>query len=286
MMGGLANRMFQYSYALYLATKGYNVYNDNNYKPTKWRMEDIAWDKIFPFAEIRQANKFRIWIYGGGYDLVSKARRKLNLTYKYYPAPTAFTCPSQDEIDGNNYFAGIMHDVAVVSSVKSELLKRFSFSEFEDVQNQQLKQELESCNSVSIHVRKGKDYLIRDVYAGTCDVGYYRDAINYIKKHVTSPKFYLFTDNIEWVKDNMKELLEEAKVIDWNPSVGWGNHFDMQLMSHAKHNIIANSTYSWWGAFLNQHNNKIVIGPKQWFSKTSPSFIHNGKALMPEWVAL
>lgn len=74
---------------------------------------------------------------------------------------------------------------------------------------------------------------------------------------VAVPKFYVFTDNPDWVRENFKDI--EYTLVEGNPASGWGSHFDMQLMSVCKHNIISNSTYSWWSAFLNAHPQKIVV---------------------------
>ena len=77
----------------------------------------------------------------------------------------------------------------------------------------------------------------------------------------------MFCDNKQWVKDNFGWL--DYTLVDGNPGVGYGCHFDIQLMSQCRHNIISNSTYSWWGAYLNSHDDKIVILPKVWFNPSS-----------------
>ena len=113
-------------------------------------------------------------------------------------------------------------------------------------------------------VEKGKDYMKREIFANTCPLEYYLKAVDIIKDRVEDPVFYVFTDNPDWVKENLKGI--DYTLVEDNPAIGWGNHFDMQLMSCCKHNIIANSTYSWWGAFLNDNPNKIVIEPRYWFN--------------------
>ena len=87
---------------------------------------------------------------------------------------------------------------------------------------------------------------------------YYRNAIAYMKNHLVNPRFFVFADNKEWVKEYFTGF--EYTLVDGNPGDGWGSHFDMQLMSLCKHNIISNSTYSWWGAYLNGDNG-VVITP-------------------------
>lgn len=122
-----------------------------------------------------------------------------------------------------------------------------------------------SENSVAIHVRKGADYQSKQNRKNTCTIDYYRLAIDYIRMHVQNPVFYVFTDNKDWVIENFTDL--DYTLCDWNPTSGKQNYLDMQLMSCAKHNVIANSTYSWWGAWLNENSDKIVIAPKRWFNK-------------------
>lgn len=268
MSAGLANRMFQYAYSLYLMEKGYDVFQDNNYKATTWEMEDIGWNRIFPEAVIRQSSDWDIFRCAGSYNLIDKVRRHylpfLSKTWIGNPENIVFSMPHEEDIVKYNYFIGVFVNAKMVETVRKQVLNCFSFSSFEDESNMALANEILTCNSVAVHVRKGKDYLKNKLYHNVCSANYYRKAINYIESQVVQPKFYLFTDNPDWVKKNLDGL--NFTLVDHNPSIGWGNHFDMQLMSLCKHNIIANSTYSWWGAYLNGNPNKIVVSPKFWFN--------------------
>lgn len=266
MSAGLANRMLQYTYFLYLKKHGYEVYVDNNYRATKWKMEDINWKLIFPCAPIQQAPKSLIFRYAGGYNWFDKLRRHyLKCFSKVWLSTDATAIPSDEDLLKFRYFIGVYQDASIVEFVKEEVQKALCFSDFEEgSRNKELEIKMKSENSIAIHFRKGKDYLTYSKFQNTCTIEYYRAAINIIRSHVKNPIFYVFTDNKEWVEENFHDV--EYTIINHNPAIGWGNHFDLQLMSCCKHNIIANSTYSWWGAYLNSNPNKIVISPKYWFN--------------------
>lgn len=266
MAAGLANRMLQYSYALYLNNLGYDVFVDNNYIGKKLPHENIDWAKIFPNAKLRQAPNFLIFKYGGGYSLFDKIRRHyLPFTNSTWTDKTAIKIPNEDELNRYNYFIGTYQDSQIVESIANEVRELFRFSAFEEnSQNAKLEKKMHSENSVAIHLRKGKDYIKDEHYTNTCPIEYYQKAVEIIKQRVSNPVFYVFTDNPNWVKENLKGI--DYTLVEGNPTIGWGNHYDMQLMSCCKHNIIANSTYSWWGAFLNENPNKIVIEPRYWYN--------------------
>ena len=123
----------------------------------------------------------------------------------------------------------------------------------------ELQQRIESCNSISLHVRRG-DYLSpnnKNRFGGICTMKYYEKAIQYMYAHVQNPVFYVFSDDIPWVRDNFK--IYSAVFVSHNQ--GADSWQDMYLMSKCKHHVIANSTFSWWGAFLDSNINKIVICP-------------------------
>ena len=125
---------------------------------------------------------------------------------------------------------------------------------------------LMSGNYVSVHIRRG-DYLKQPEVFGLCSDEYYLRAIEYIKEKTEYPRFVFFSDEIEWVK---KKYNEEGSVyVDWNQ--GNESWQDMYLMTQCKHHIIANSSFSWWGAWLNPRDEKIVVAPQQWFA-TSPNY--------------
>lgn len=141
------------------------------------------------------------------------------------------------------------------------------FINFKDLKlsplNENIKNQMQSTQSIAIHIRRG-DYLqppYDKIYSGICTIEYYQHAIKIIKRHFENPQFFIFSDDIEWVKNNLK--IPNSIFIDWNK--GNNSIYDMYLMSQSKANIIANSTFSYWGAFLNPRT-KIVIYPQKWFN--------------------
>lgn len=280
---GLANRMFQYSYYLYLKKNGWQVAVDF-YKKSKLPHENVEWERIFPKATFKQASTWRVLMKGGGAFMSSRIRRR------YFPwstqvleMPTAFdvSFPSTS----GQYIMGVFQNAGMVEAVKEEVLNAFAFEPFTSGKNFHLMNEmLQDEQSVGIHVRKGKDYSQRELYQHTCEVEYYRNAVSLMKEKLTSPTFYVFTDNPEWVKEHFSFFC--YKLVDINPSIGWGSHFDMQLMSYCHHNIISNSTYSWWSAFLNMNSNKTVICPQAWFNPQSCQEWNCKPICCHGWIAL
>jgi len=142
-------------------------------------------------------------------------------------------------------------------------------------------QKIKEKNSVSLHIRRG-DYLTMQKAIdtiGVCPLDYYDKAIREITRKIKNPTFFIFSDDINWVKENLKTnsptiFVSGGKLKDYE---------ELILMSKCKHNIIANSSFSWWGAWLNNNPNKIVIAPKKWFKDTSK----NTRDLIPEsWLKL
>ncbi len=281
---GLANRMFQYSYYLFLKHKGYHVKIDF-YHSAKLAHEKVAWNDIFPEAKIDQASSWDVLKLGGGSDFLSKIRRKyLPFLSGVVSMPTAFDANLPVSDKKSQYIIGVFQNAKMMETIANDVKRCFTFRPFTDERNQNFEKEMANCESVAIHVRKGKDYAQRVWYQGTCPIEYYQRAIRLIFEKVSQPKFYVFTDNPEWVKEHFKDF--DYTLIEGNPASGWGSHFDMQLMSICKHNIISNSTYSWWSAFLNAYPEKIVIGPKIWFNPESCEEFTSERTLCEKWLAI
>lgn len=130
--------------------------------------------------------------------------------------------------------------------------------------------------AVSLHVRRG-DYVSNvetNAEHGLCSIGYYRTAVRYIADRFDTPTFFVFSDDINWAQSNL-ELDYPCHYIDHNR--GAESYNDMRLMSLCHHHIIANSSFSWWGAWLNSSDDKLVIAPKRWFARQN----NNTKDLIP-----
>ncbi len=125
---------------------------------------------------------------------------------------------------------------------------------------------LQSKKTVSIHIRRG-DYVQHPFFKDICTISYYKNAIKYIRNNAEIDLFCIFSNDIQWVKNNFSEELTDIETVfvDWNK--GNDSFRDMQLMSVCNHNIIANSSFSWWGAWLNNNKDKIVVAPYKWMNK-------------------
>jgi hypothetical protein len=158
-----------------------------------------------------------------------------------------------------------------MSPVKEKIYEEFSLRKELTGKNKKAADSIQQNPSVGVHIRRG-DY-VREGYALSRD--YYRKSMDMITNKYTNVTFYLFSDDIDWVKENIT-FSENIKYIT-NNDVTEG-YKDLKLMSLCDHNIIANSTFSWWGAWLNQNDQKLVIAPSIWFKG-----IHTDKTdIIPE----
>lgn len=135
-------------------------------------------------------------------------------------------------------------------------------------------------DSVSLHIRRG-DYVHNpavNAVHGSCSLVYYQDAMAHVAGCVKNPHFYVFSDDLDWVAGNFPMSYPYTLV---GHNRGSSSYEDMRLMSMCRHHVIANSSFSWWGAWLNSKPGKIVVAPKCWFSNANPADV------LPEgWVRL
>ena len=158
------------------------------------------------------------------------------------------------------YLKGYWQSEKYFEGISKTIRQHFTFPPFSDNKNKALFEQIVQRNSVSIHIRRG-DYLKNNLN-WSLDIDYYNRAIQLIKEKVTAPNFFIFSDDTQWAEENIKD--PNCHFINWNK--GDDSFRDMQLMSNCKHNIIANSSFSWWGAWLNNNEDKIVIAPDKWLS--------------------
>lgn len=292
---GLANQMFHYAFGRGLINKGFDVvFDQSSFKPRKqYAHENIRLQDAFPQIDIKQMPEGHFkWV------MIPPKRLKRYLR-KFFMIPLheligdehyifeskyAYIPEMERRIKGNCILLGFWQSEKYFSHCADDIRKQFTFLPFDEEKNMATARKMAGENSVSIHFRKGSDYLVSRLMGnGLCGIDYYMNAIDYIKKSVPNPVFYVFTDNREWVNKNLPDF--EYTFVDWNETAGKRSFRDMQLMSCCKHNIIANSTYSWWGAWLNPNSDKIVIGPKVFFNPVN-EFFQNQDIMCDSWVKL
>ena len=264
--GGLGNQMFQFAFYQYLKINNKEVYLDLSDFKVHNHHQGFELGKIFNlnFEEVPLTISKKY-----GYNQSGIVYRTLN---KYFNTrltkPTDFyefdgvSLITKDQINQDIYFTGFWQNYYYINSLDEELLRsNFKFkNRITGSRNTQLIDFIKNKESVSVHVRRG-DYINNDNFQGICDEVYYHNSIDVISNQYKNAIFVVFSDDIEWCKNifnNNKKFI----FVDWNK--GSDSYFDMQLMSQCKHNIIANSTFSWWGAWLNSNPYKTVIMPKKW----------------------
>lgn len=167
------------------------------------------------------------------------------------------------------YLHGYWQSPFYFSDVESDIRADFTFQEPLDRVNETVAKEIAAHWSVSVHVRRG-DYVAtqrnRAVYA-TCPPEYYLKAMGVMRDRHAESRFFVFSDDPAWVRETMSGKIPGLTVVEHNS--GRSGFRDMQLMSLCRDNIIANSTFSWWGAWLNRRSDKLVVAPKKWFAEGS-----------------
>lgn len=262
--GGLGNQMFQYAVGLAVVLKnneelkldatGYDdIRHVNSDTPRKYRL--FAFNISGSLATVEEVIRYR-----NPFGIFSRGLRFFNqrILKNYYPDyhPDLFNRKYK-------YIEGYFQSEKNFIDIKDRVIEEFTLKkEFESEEFLQERNKINKTKSVSIHIRRG-DYVndkTTNNYFGTCSKEYYKKAIKIMKSKIDSPVFYFFSDDIEWVKKEFGE--QENFHFTSNPKLQ--DYEELILMSLCAHNIIANSSFSWWGAYLNQNENKIVIAPKKW----------------------
>jgi len=179
------------------------------------------------------------------------------------------------------YFDGYWQSYRYADMIRKELLEELQLKENIENKYREVLEKINSINSVSLHVRRG-DYVdnlkTRKIH-NICDLEYYRKAIEIVVDKIDSPVFFIFSDDIEWVKENLKS--DHPLIFVSKPGIK--DYEELIIMSKCKHNIIANSSFSWWGAWLNVNREKIVIAPLKWNNHYQKEY----KYLLPDkWIRI
>ena len=271
--GGLGNQLFQYAFGRAVSSRLKTdflldvdltpIYAHLKIHPYalgyfNTKVKETKNSDMFGFVWLRRRKKIFNFIYRH-----MRLRRKL-LPF-YYPEKT-FAYDSDVFLQKDNtYFDGFWQTGKYFESIRDEILKEITLVSPLSIYSQSIEREIKNENAVSIHVRRG--FYVSDptssAFHGICSKEYYEEAIAYIAKNVFNPHFFIFSDDYAWAVDNFKTLKYPYTCID-NPEEK--GHEDMMLMSKCKHHVIANSSFSWWGSWLNPKKDKIVIAPKKWFT--------------------
>ena len=271
MSGGLGNQMFQYALYKAFEEKEKSVSVDTSFFESGQELRKIEIlnfpNVSFTEEKIKNVNLIRGYGYHDSFlnkvfYLFHKGERKIyeeNIDKGYQP----------EIFDLQNvYLSGYWQSDLYFRDVSQKIRKDFFVSdaslwsmskEFAKMLNQ-----IRITESISVHIRRG-DYLqenLQKIYGNICTKEYYIKAITFIQEKLDNPVFFLFSDDVNWVRKNI--FIEGMIIV--NEKNEWNGFYDLFLMQNCKNHIIANSSFSWWGAWLGQEKNQITISPSRWFN--------------------
>jgi Glycosyl transferase family 11 len=286
LIGGLGNQMFQYALGRHLATinkarlyldiSDYHLYPDRHYALDCFALRaEIATDQILD--DFRQYPHNlpllqRLW----QYNLLGQ--RNLTIKEPHFH----FASNLIKHYHANIYLDGYWQTEKYFSSIETQIREDFQFVQPLSPRNEEIANQILNSEAVSVHVRRG-DYVSNNItsqFHGVCDLGYFQRAIDLIASKVGWPTFFFFSDDIDWVESNLA-ISHPYFLVRHN--IGYESYNDVRLMSLCKHNIIANSSFSWWGAWLNANEGKMVIAPKYWLNPDS-TWYKDWKVNMDDYV--
>lgn len=182
---------------------------------------------------------------------------------------------------GHIYLAGTWADEKYFRDYAEEIRHEFRFKSTPDDENQRALDQIQTTRSVCVHVRRGDYVQIADTRErfGTCSLDYYQEAVHHIVESATGCTAFVFSDDPAWTAEHLQLPCPTVHVIH---NVGKRNYEDLRLMAACQHFVIANSTFSWWGAWLSEQAGKTVVAPKRWSVVTQGI----GDPVLPTWVRL
>lgn len=279
LMGGMGNQMFQYALHLAFLAQGKEVKLDRS----KFSHIDEHRDCFLDFdcfnLKYELCTKKEARKYVLGTSVSARILMKLfgdRKTHFYEKTDREYD-PSVMQIE-EGYLDGYWQSWKYFQDIEQEIKKTFQFKNELTGTNKQIEKQIQNTNSVSIHIRRGDYVKLQGIYGNICTMEYYNQAINLINQIVQRPTFYFFSNDIEWVKKTFGNKDNYVYIEENGENKGY---IDMRLMSTCKHQIIANSSFSWWAAYLNNNVERKVICPSRWVNtKETPDVYCN------EWILI
>lgn len=291
--GGLGNQLFQYAAARRLSEKHLTTlklditwFQAQTLRQYKLRYFNI-WEHLATAQEVtalisKSTFQERLAVKIGrklgfnqlteGFYQKGEVLREKNLSFD----PEILNAPS------HVYMQGFWQSEKYFSGIADILRQEFTLRYPQPLVFQQISELISNTFSISLHIRRG-DYVKSqetNLFHGTCDLDYYKCAIEYICERISQPYFFIFSDDPMWVIDNL-DINFPVYLVSQEKSLH--DYEELDLMRQCKHHIIANSSFSWWAAWLNSKTDKIVVSPKRWFMNDE----HDTKDLIPDtWIRL
>lgn len=270
--GGLGNQMFQYAAARRLALRhGTELKLDLSWLSNSPADATPRWYELDHFSiAAKIASPLDV---SGRSELVRKSwlmrlfvkSALAESSYGVIQEPHFQFDPSVLDAPDNVYLDGYWQSEKYFLDVADTIRQDYVFKRKLDEQNVLLAESIGKVQAVSVHVRRG-DYANNPSVSalhGTCSSAYFKAAMEIVVQQTRDPHFFIFSDDIKWCREN----INSSYPMTFADSNGPGDaHKDLRLMSLCRHHIIANSSFSWWGAWLNPRPDKIVIAPLRWFN--------------------
>lgn len=288
MWGGLGNQMFQYAFAKSFQKKtGIKVYLDceKSYNDSLPGTKTFV-DRQYELDNFRtKIDKISVVDYKR-WEFMSRS----NLLYKFiYFMSIKKIYPIRCIIDNKNIFSvnknlftlksncyimGWFQNEMYFKGMRKDIIRDFA-PKNKIIISKALRQLINNNDVVSIHIRRG-DYVKHNL---CIDLDYYYRAVKYICGKIEEPIFLIFSDDVNWVRKNINITNQLYFIDDFKK---YEDYEQLHIMSRCKHNIIANSSFSWWGAWLNQNPDKIVIAPNKWWLNSVESL----NIIPCEWIRI
>lgn len=291
LISGLGNQLFQYALGRQLSIlRNVSLKLDTSFfKDQQFRSFKLSHYNISASvaSETEVSNFLALYTGNSLYDKICRkieARLPKNKK-RYYKEDQWWTYEAEVfNVSSNVYLDGYWQHYKYFQNIHPLIIKELTVKEsYTPAVNKLIGETKQNAASVSIHIRRGDYITDRKAYElmGLLPPEYYYKAIEYINSKLRDPAFYVFSDDLDWVKDNLK-LHGSINYVDMEE--GGTDYIELDVMSKCNHNIIANSSFSWWAAFLNQNPDKIVIAPDKW---VLPKEINKRVELQfPTWIKI